>query len=231
VQFYVLELKVGSPYETWHRSMEPVHLGDSLHCPECGINFTSLRWLPPYRAMIKAYGPELGDVAFSGMSILVSHRFRLAWEGAHLRGIDEFTPLERVRVRPARLGKGAVSYYHVEVRHFGTRIDLQRSLIEYDKPITCDKCLSAGADTVRGFAIDERSWTGEDIFVAWGMPGSIIVTDRVRQLRDEYDLKNVNLTPVEEYFWDPLKKWTPVDYSRDENVEPAEDEHEHRAAN
>jgi len=69
---------------------------------------------------------------------------------------------------------------------------------------------------VRGFAIDESSWTGEDIFIAWGKPGSIIVTDRVRQLRDDHDLKNVTLTPVEKFVWDPLKQWTPVDYSRDE---------------
>jgi hypothetical protein len=75
-------------------------------------------------------------------------------------------------------------------------------------------CLQAGVDSVRGFAIDEKSWTGEDIFIAWGRPGSVVVTDRVRQLRDDYGLTNINLTPVEEYFWDPLNKWTPVDYSR-----------------
>ncbi|MBK9260686.1 MAG: hypothetical protein IPM54_12810 [Polyangiaceae bacterium] len=222
MQFYVLKVEVGSTYETWFEKTEPIHRGDALYCPTCGINVTNLRWLPPYRAAIKAYGRELGDVAFFGMSILVSHRFRLAWEQAGLRGINEFTPLERVRVRPARLGKRPVNYYHVEVRQFGTRVDMKRSLIEYGEPITCDRCLSAGVDTVRGFAIDERSWTGEDIFEAWGMPGSIIVTDRVRQLRDEHGLTNVNLTPVEEYFWDPLSKWTPVDYSPPDWYKPDE---------
>jgi hypothetical protein len=43
--------------------------------------------------------------------------------------------------------------------------------------------------------------------------GVIVVTDRVRQLRDDYGLTNINLTPVEEYLWDPLYKWTPVDNS------------------
>jgi hypothetical protein len=62
------------------------------------------------------------------------------------------------------------------------------------------------------------------MFRAWGLSGRIIVTDRVRQLRDDYGLTNVNLTPVEEYFWDPLNKWTPVDYSRDEVAVPDEDE-------
>lgn len=50
-------------------------------------------------------------------------------------------------------------------------------------------------------------------------------TDRVRQLRDDYCLTNVNLTPTEEYFWDPLKKWPPVDYSRDDLPNPSEPEY------
>ncbi|MBK9262370.1 MAG: hypothetical protein IPM54_21530 [Polyangiaceae bacterium] len=172
-----------------------------------------LPWFPPYRAELKAYGKALGDVAFGpGMELLVSERFRTAWEAANLRGI-EFAPLEKIRVRPARLGRKTVTYFHVAPRRFGTRVDLTRSLIEHGKPFTCNYCMSAGIDTIRGFAIDEASWTGEDIFIAWGLTGSIIVTDRVRQLRDEHGLTNVNLTPVEQYFWDPLSKWTPVDYS------------------
>jgi hypothetical protein len=192
-----------------------------------------LPWLPPYRAELTAYGKALGDVAFDGMELLVSERFRAVWEAANLRGI-EFMPLEKIRVRPARLGRKTVTYFHVAPRRFGTRVDLTRSLIEYDKPFTCEYCMDAGVDTVRGFAIDEGSWTGEDIFVAWGMPGSIIVTDRVRQLRDEYDLKNVTLTPVEKYFWDPLSKWTPVDYSPPDWYKPDEEDNgsdEHRTLN
>jgi len=183
-----------------------------------------LPWLPPYRAELQAFGKALGDIAFGpGNELLVSDRFRTAWEGANLRGL-EFTPLERLRVRPARLGKKTPTYFHTLPQLHGTQVDLERSLIEYDRPITCNKCKSGGAQTVRGFVIDESSWTGEDMFYPWGLSGSIVVTDRVRQLRDDYGLTNVNLTPVEEYFWDPLNKWTPVDYSRDEVAVPDEDE-------
>jgi hypothetical protein len=175
-----------------------------------------LPWLPPFRATVRAYGKELGDVAFNGLNILVSEKFRVAWTDAQLKGIDMFHPLERIRVRPARLGKKTPTYFLVQPRRFGTRIDLDRSRIEYNRPFSCMMCLEAGINNVRRLSIDESSWTGEDIFIAWGKPGSIIVTDRVRQLRDDHDLKNVTLTPVEKFVWDPLKRWTPIDYSRDE---------------
>jgi hypothetical protein len=219
MQFYVMDLKVGSPYETWLDEMEPIHRGtadDCQKCPQCGESMGSmLPWLPPYRATIRAYGKQLGDVAFDGMNIVVSEKFRLVWTESQLRGIDVFHPLERIRVRPARLGRKTPTYYFVRVQRFGARVDLKRSLIEYDRPFTCTYCLEAGIDTVRGFTIDLASWTGEDLFIAWGKPGSIIVTDRVRQLRDDHDLKNMTLTPVEEFVWDPLNQWTPVDYSNE----------------
>ena len=65
---------------------------------------------------------------------------------------------------------------------------------------------------------------GEDLFIAWGMPGPIIVTDRVRQLRNDYGLTNVELIPTEKHVWDPLNKWTPVDYSRPDWAAPDEDD-------
>jgi hypothetical protein len=195
-----------------------------LDCPECGEIATLLQPLPPYRVTLKAYGRALGDLAFgTGEGLLVSERFRSAWEVANLRGL-EFMPLEHVRVRPARLGKKTPIYFHTVPQLHGTQVDLERSLIEYDRPITCNKCKSGGAQTVRGFVIDESSWTGEDMFYPWGLSGSIVVTDRVRQLRDDYGLTNINLTPVEEYFWDPLNQWTPVDYSRPDWAKPDDDD-------
>jgi hypothetical protein len=226
VEFFVLEVQVGSSHETRFDKMEPVHRGETADCqtcPVCGEDVGMLPWLPPYRAELKAYGKALGDVAFGpSMELLVSDRFRQAWEARSLRGV-EFAPLERLRIRPARLGKKGANYFEMTPRHFGTRVDLKRSLIEFDKPFACNKCMNAGVDTVRGFAIDEKSWTGEDIFYTWGLPGSIVVTDRVRQLRDEHSLTNINLTPVEQYFWDPLSKWTPVDYSPPDWYKPDED--------
>jgi hypothetical protein len=134
----------------------------------------------------------------------VSERFRAAWEERGLKGIKAFTPLERVRVRPARLGKPSPVYYHILPQTFGAKIDFARSHFKYGGIITCDTCRSMpGFNYVKGFTIEDGTWTGEDIFRPWGFTGTIVVTDRVRQLRDDYDLKNVELTPTEEYVFPP----------------------------
>lgn len=154
--------------------------------------------------MIKAYRGKLGDVTdTSGDSILVSARFKQAWEERGLKGIEAFTPLERIQVRPARLGKPMPIYYHIAPRRYGTRIDFPRSHIKHP-PITCKTCQSMGRiKSINGFSIDESTWTGEDMFRVWGLAGTILVSHRVREMRDDYDLKNMEMIPIEDYYYAP----------------------------
>lgn len=223
MKFYVMHREVGVPNETWCKYLKPEHEADAPRCPVCDSFIGSIRTLPPYGIELQVHGKAPGDLAFTPRdAVVVSSHFHAAWEKAQLQGL-EFFPVERLRMRPARLGKKAYTYFHAHLNRFGTRIDLQRSLIEYDRPITCAKCNSGGIETIRGFAIDEETWTGEDIFYPWGASGLRIVTDRVRQLQDEYGFTNVNLTPTEDYFWDPLYKWTPIDYSH--GYKPTPDEY------
>lgn len=224
MQFFVLgDLRTKDRnYDADASRMKPTDVGEGPKCPVCGRHVGMLQWLPPYHVEIIVHGRMPGDVVeCSNNSRLVSDRFRLAWLAEGLRGIKEFSPLARLRVRPARLGRQPFTYFHIAPQRFGTRIDRAHSLIEFDRPITCDHCIDADADTVRGFAIDESSWTGEDLFMPWGRP-SIVVTDRVRQLRDKYGLTNMNMTPVEEYLWDPLKRWTPYCYYFPDGYTPPE---------
>jgi len=216
VQFYVIgDIRTDDPiYDADVHAMKPQHLGEGRRCQICNEPVNSLPWLPPYHAEIAVHGSKLGDyVKVSGTSALVSDRFRLAWAAEVLRGIDEFSPLARLRIRPARLGRRPLTYFHVTAQYWGTQVDFKRSVFDYTRGGTCHHCHSGIIETVRGLFIDESSWTGEDIFMAWGKPGSIIVTDRVRQMRDKHGLTNMNMTPVEEFFWDPLKQWTPYDHS------------------
>ncbi|MBK9262329.1 MAG: hypothetical protein IPM54_21310 [Polyangiaceae bacterium] len=209
MQFYVLKVQVGAPHETRYNEMKPVQEGEAPICPACGGYVGMIPTLPPFRAELVAYGKELGDVAFGpGDNLLVSDRFRQAWESANLRGLV-FSPLERIRIRPARLGKKPATYFHVAPQLFGTQVDLERSRLEHEELIQCNKCKYGGLLlSIRGFAIDEKSWTGEDIFRPWGLSGDIVVTDRVRKLRDDHGLTNMNLTRVEELFWDPYYRWS-----------------------
>ena len=196
--------------DAWVRALKPKNQGSAPECPVCGLCVGMLPWLPPYHAEIIVHGKKLGDIIEpSRSSLLVSERFRKAWENEGLHGIETFSPIERIRLRPARFGKKTPIYFHVAVQHFKTRVDLARSLMDFERPITCYACVDSAAECIRGFTIDESSWSGEDLFIAWGIFGTVIVTDRVRQMRDKYELTNMNMTPVEEYLRDPFHKWTP----------------------
>jgi hypothetical protein len=203
-QFYVLGSHLGD-YHTYFLNMKPWHQGEAPRCPACDTYIGALPWLPPYRAEVVAPFGKLGDItSVGGDGMLVSERFRRAWEERQLKGITEFAPLERLRIRPPRLAKPGIVYYHIQPQMFGAAIDFEHSKFKYGGIITCSKCKSMpGFNGVIGFTIEQASWTGEDIFRPWGWTGTVIVTDRVRQLRDDYDLKNVELTPTEEYVSPP----------------------------
>ena len=225
MKFFVLHVKAGAPYETRYSELKPIVEGRAPTCPICGEYVGMIPTLPPYGAEITAFDKQPGDIAFGpANNLLVSEKFRQSWDGKRLRGLD-FHPIERLRVRPARLGKKPLTYFHVAPRYFGTHIDLERSTFEHEDPISCSQCHYGGLlKSIRGMQIDEVSWTGEDMFFAWGLCGTVIVTDRVRQLRDEFGLTNINLTPVESFFWDPYNQWSVIDYSRDEVPAPDEDD-------
>lgn len=225
MQFYVLgDLRTDDwTYHADGYGMKPKNQGDAPECPVCGECIGMLPWLPPYHAEIMVHGKKLGDlVRCIGPELLVSERFRHAWEQEKLGGIEVFSPLVRVRIRPARLGRRPLTYFHVTPRYCGTKIDVEKSVIDFSRGGTCKQCHGGMIDSVRGFAIDESSWSGEDLFKPWGMPGKIVVTDRVRQMRDKYELTNINLTRVEEFLWDPEKRWTPYCWYLPDGFTPPE---------
>jgi hypothetical protein len=208
-EFFVLRRIVASADETDFEEMAPV-LGDAPRCPKCGLFVGSRPWLPAYRAIVRCHGTQLGDVAFGvGSSLLVSDEFRRDWESEDLRGLAQFAPLEELRVRPAKLATSARVFFHVRVEYGRTSIDEHRSVLARSEQQSCEQCKAGGAlNRVHGFSIAESTWSGEDVFYTWGLPGTVVVTDRVRLLAERYALKNVHVTPVEDYVWDPLQRPT-----------------------
>jgi hypothetical protein len=204
--FFVLHPVVGSERETEFGETPPVHLGAAPECPKCGSFVGSKPWLPPYRAIVKGHGHELGDVAFGvGSSLLVSEALRRAWETAGLRGIVRFAELDELQVRPAKLASNPVRFFQASVEYGTTSVDEQKSIIDRSGAVKCQQCKTGGVlRSIHGFSIDEGTWDGQDLFYAWGLPGTIIVTDAVRQLASRLALKNVNLTAVEDYTRNPL---------------------------
>jgi hypothetical protein len=65
-------------------------------------------------------------------------------------------------------------------------------------------CRSGGLDAIRGLALEEGTWSGEDLFEARGLQGLVLASERLRQFVEDETLTNVGLVPMDEYVWDPL---------------------------
>jgi hypothetical protein len=209
MQFYAFEGTLGK-FEHPLVDVEQVDLNNELspRCPQCGEGTGSRTWLPPYRVALVVERGGLTDVAFApGMDLLFSSPLLENWNAAGLRGLLGQEPVEIVKLRPKRYIEQAPRYFHAFAGRTTTRIDEQRSGVVRRGVIYCEFCKSgSGINWIDGFAIDESTWSGDDIFVPWGLSGIIVVSDRVRELRDEHGMTGAVLIPVEQYVWDPHRK-------------------------
>ncbi len=214
-RFFVLEEDVWGPHDTQYDDVEPVNLGEAPLCPRCNSALGLLEWLPPHRVELELHGQELGDfVPGPSNSFLVSARMAAAFRAERLTGLLGFHPAEVGRVR--RKGKGPrpgapPPYFVVNVSFFGNSVvDVARSRLRYDAPVTCPECRTQGVDSIHGFVLEPGTWKGEDIFRARGLPGVIIVSERFVQFVARHELTNMKLIPTEEYTWDPHSQGPPA---------------------
>ncbi|WP_232536901.1 hypothetical protein [Cystobacter fuscus] len=170
-------------------------------------------WLPPLRGELKLNGEGFGDyVRGPGSGALVSEQFAKAFRAEGLTGLPDFQPVEVVRVRGRRrspLASSPPPYFHVTPVFGGAAVDESKSRIRRASPLSCDWCRETNVETIHGFALEEGSWRGEDVFFARGLPGNAVVSARFVHFVERHALKNMLLIPTEEYIWDPLELGPP----------------------
>jgi hypothetical protein len=214
-RFFVLEGDVDGPHDTKFEDVDPVNLGDAPECPRCHGALGLLTWLPPYRVELELYGSVLGDfVDGSGNSFLISERMAEAFRAEGLTGLHGFHPAEVVRVRRKRKGSKPAAvppYFVVDAGFTRATVDVARSRLRYAKPVTCPECRSEGLESAHGFTLEPGSWKGEDVFLARGLPGTILASERFAGFIARHGLTNIKLIPSEEYVWDPLRLGPPAD--------------------
>lgn len=179
--------------------------GDAPRCETCG-DYVGLReWLPPLRIELETWGTQYGDVATTGTDLVVSLKFKEAWQESGLTGLSGFESVEIVKLKRRR--KKAIGdppqYFRAIVQRSQTAVDLAASEFVWDAPPTCPTCLLG--DNVRRWSrvvIDENTWTGEDVFIPRGLAGVVIVSARFKQFCDRTKMKNVVLVPAETYEYD-----------------------------
>jgi len=214
MKFYVLN-KRASPSESPacmdFLPVDPVNIGpDAPKCSTCGRFIGLLPWLPPYRVELETYGKLFADLASGPSSdVLISEKFRQLVEEHEVTGFEGFDPVEVVRVKKHRRFSGEPPpYYRVSVVRSQAAIDQVASGFDgYEGPVfrICPVCRSGAAVYPKRWQriiLEPGTWSGEDIFVARGLAGTYLVSERFKVLCEENGITNVVLIPAEEYAHD-----------------------------
>jgi hypothetical protein len=210
MQFYVLEnprIK-DSAFATDFLKEEPVIQGEPSRCELCGRFVGMIPWLAPHRAMIEPWGREYGDIVFGfGFGLLVSEKFKNAWLRSTLKGLEGFDPVEILKVRKhKKIATPPPRYFLVSVQRSRAAIDAAASGLERDESTeveVCPECRKGGGvKRTRRVVLQRSTWSGEDIFIARGLPGTYIASERFKDFCERNQVKNAVLIPALEYSFD-----------------------------
>lgn len=180
----------------------PHNVGDGLLCKACGQPIGMLRWEPPLRAEIETWGTQFGDLVFGpGDSFLVSERFKTFWERSDLRGLHGFEPVEvvKVRRRGKRINAAPPQYFRVWAGRSDVAVDRSRSGIQWVNPPdpACEVCRGGGIKKGWERIILETE-PAEDLFIARGLSGQLLASERFKRFCEEHAITNCRLIPAEQ---------------------------------
>lgn len=206
MDFFVLELIIGSSYETRYESTEPVRYGDAPRCPECGSYIGPRTWLPPLHAMIFTEGLRQGDVAFAvaGTDLLFSERMIRAWQNSSFSGLSSIDPVEIHRRDTRQVPHESGRFYRVSPIR-SARVSFRERNIENSRSQPCPACGHSDIlNAIKGVHVDPDTWDGEEIFAPHGVGGMVIVTRSFLSWARDHEFLNVTAIPAESYYWNPL---------------------------
>lgn len=178
--------------------------GSAPKCPACGAFTGMLPLLPPLRFELETWGSRFGDLGFRGSGdLLVSERFKDEFLKSGLIGFPEFVPAEITKVvSRRRINKPAPRYFLARPVQSRTAVDTRASGIDYGRPWTCPECRSGLIKRLRRLVLEPGTWSGEDVFVARGLPGTTITSQRFKEFCDRHAFSNCVLIPADQYHFD-----------------------------
>jgi hypothetical protein len=205
VKFYVFDDDPLASPEDAHTNAYDVlsKHGEATHCPVCNKCLSSLPLLPPVRFELDLFGHYFADVAFTGGDdILISDRLRDLSIRMQLVGLHTFLPAEivHIRSRKRKLVNKCPRYFLASISRSRTAIDTKSSEFEWESGPECLECRQGGIiKRWSRIIIEPGTWAGEDIFYARGLSGTIIVTERFRDMYLEHGFRNGVFIPAEEF--------------------------------
>jgi hypothetical protein len=179
--------------------------GEAPRCPVCGGYVGMIPVMPPISAELGLWGRSYGDFAFGPiLEFLVSERFKDAFLGAGLSGLPTFAPVRVVKTafRRGRVKDPAPNYFLVLPIRSPAAIDIRASGMEHDRRVTCQTCRLGLLRRYQRIVVEDGTWSGEDIFFARGLPGTILTSERFKTLCDRHAFTNCELIEAEHYGYD-----------------------------
>jgi hypothetical protein len=153
---------------------------------------------------IETWGPGFGDIVGGpSADFLISERFRTVIEEHGLTGLEGFdrVNVRRVKRRGKRFKGDPPTYYRVTARRTQAAVDQKTSEVCWGDPDSvCPVCRKNGLlKRWKRAILEPDTWTGEDAFLARGLPATIFVTERFKEMCEKHELRNVIIVPGEDY--------------------------------
>jgi hypothetical protein len=181
-------------------------LGNAPRCPTCG-GYTGLRpLLEPLEVDVEAWGRSCGDVAFGpGDQVLISEKSKRAFENAGVRGVERIEPVtvRRVRRRGDFEAASSPKYWLATIVHGTGFIDVTQSGLRRSEGQVCIVCGLGGVLLgLKRVVLTPGSWSGEDVFYARGLPGTILVSKRFKDVVEASGLTGFQFENTDDYEMD-----------------------------
>lgn len=179
-------------------------------CPLCGQKLGPYFWKHPRKLTITT--SKYADLLYGPLTMVVSERFKQAYEASGLTGISAFGEIEAYKVqRRKKNDPPPGKYYTMSVVPAEVYLDLENSRIDYldgepdedeepDEPI-CPLCTPVNKSycQIHRLALNTDKWNGEDLFHVPAMGGHLFASERFVQFIRDHQLTNFWFSKVEEY--------------------------------
>lgn len=179
--------------------------GEAPRCPVCGGYTGGLPLLQPVRVDLEVWGTQFGEFAFGpGDQLLVTEHLWALFRGSDLTGLLDVGPAEVIGVKAhKKLGLPLPCYRCCRVARSRAAIDEAKSGLEREPAQRCEACRLGGIiKRAKRIVLEPDSWSGEDIFFARGLPGTILASEKFQDFCVKNHVSNCVLIPAEKYSFD-----------------------------
>lgn len=188
--------------QTRYSPDEGVEYLEGPSCPLCGSFLGPNIWKKPFKIELELLGNHFGDFAsFCGIPPnLMSEAVVEAYKKSDLTGLIVHGEVVVYKVIPARMLKQFPRYFYTSVVKSRVPIDAELSEMHYlDDAQPCPECRLASP--IMGYeriVLDKAEQPDEDIFVARGLPGIVIASERFKEFCESNHFTNCAFTPLSE---------------------------------